>query len=82
MNEVWEFIQGAAPMVIAGILFAVYASHQSTKGKNTDYSCEGMALGMGVGLLFGMLFNQTGTCMSLCMLAGLVSGSMKEKRIG
>lgn len=80
MNGISEFIKAAAPMVIAGILFAVYAAHRHTKSGNQDYSGEGMALGMCFGLLLGSLFNRIGTCMSLCMLAGLVFGSMKEKK--
>ena len=85
MENVFDFIQAAAPWIAMGLLLAIFAVRSAAKKKKdqeqeVDYGTEGMCLGMCFGTAIGTsLGNNTGIGISLGMLLGLAIGSSIKK---
>ena len=81
--NIGDFFHAALPMVVIGLLLAIFFAWRAGKKKKgekeeeSNYGPEGMCLGMCLGTALGSsLWNDSGIGISIGMLAGLVIGSM------
>ena len=84
MENVFDFLRTALPLITIGLLLAVFFAKNAGKEKKEEqpdnYGTTGMCLGMCFGTAIGTaLGNNTGIGISLGMLIGLVVGSGIKK---
>ena len=78
---IYDFIHAALPVIIIGLVLAVFFAFRSKSNSENNYSTTGMALGMCFGSLLGSLgIVDIGIGLSLGMLIGLCFGSLIKKK--
>ena len=80
-----DFIMAALPLVVAGIVLAVFfagwAEKKQKREKENGYEAMGMSLGMCFGAAVGAIFPECiGITLSMGMLVGLVIGMCFGKK--
>lgn len=84
MSTYYNFLHAAFPWVIMGLLLVIYFGVRAQKKKedknSENYGLIGMCMGMCIGVSLQGIIGSLGISILLGMLAGLVIGSLIEKK--